>query len=70
MILLLALLYALFGDISYFLSNDFMTAMEKFFEDGNVLLMLGLLPYAGGLLYWLSCKLSVVLLRKGAENYE
>ena len=69
-ILLLALLYALFGDISYFLSNDFMTAMEKFFEDGNVLLMLGLLPYAGGLLYWLSCKLSVVLLRKGAENYE
>ena len=69
-ILLLALLYALFGDISYFLSNDFMTAMEKFFEDGNVLLILGLLPYAAGLLYWLSCKLSVVLFKKGAENYD
>ena len=69
-LLLLALLYALFGDISYFLSNDFMTALKKLFEDSNVLLMLGLLPYAGGLLYWLSCKLSEVLLRKGAENYE
>ena len=69
-ILLLALLYALFGNISYFLSNDFMTAVEKLFEDGNVLLMLGLFPYAAGLLYWLSCKLSVVLFRKGAENYE
>ena len=69
-ILLLALLYGLFGDISYFLSNDFMTAIEKLFEDGNVLLMLGLFPYAAGLLYWLSCKLSVVLFRKGAENYD
>ena len=69
-ILLLALLYALFGDISYFLSSDFMTAVEKLFEDSNVLLMLGLFPYAAGLLYWLSCKLSVVLLRKGAENYD
>ena len=69
-ILLLVLLYALFGDISYFLSSDFMTAVEKLFEDGNVLLMLGLLPYAAGLLYWLSCKLSVVLFRKGAENYD
>ena len=70
MILLLVLLYALFGDISYFLSSDFMTAVEKLFEDGNVLLMLGLFPYAAGLLYWLSCKLSEVLFRKGAENYD
>lgn len=69
-ILLLVLVYALFGDISYFLSNDFMTAMEKLFENGNVLLMLGLLPYGAGLLYWLSCSLSVVLFRKGAENYD
>ena len=69
-LLLLALLYALFGDISYFLSNDFMTAVEKLFEDGNALLMMGLLPYGSGLLYWLSCKLSVFLFRKGAENYD
>ena len=69
-ILLLVLLYALFGDISYFLSSDFMTAVEKLFEDGNVLLMLGLFPYAAGLLYWLSCKMSVFLFRKGAENYD
>lgn len=69
-LLLLVLLYALFGDISYFLSNSFMTAIEKLFEDENVLLMLGLLPYGSGLLYWLSCRLSVVLFRKGAENYD
>ena len=69
-ILLLVLVYALFGDIYYFLSNGFMTAVEKLFEDGNVLLMMGLLPYGSALLYWISCKLSVVLFRKGAENYD
>lgn len=69
-ILVLVLTYALFGDISYFLSHDFMTAVEKLLEDGNVLLMLGLLPYLAGFLYWLSAKLSVALFRKGAENYE
>ena len=47
-----------------------MTAVEKLFEDGNVLLMMGLLPYGSALLYWISCKLSVVLFRKGAENYD
>ena len=69
-ILLLVMVYALFGEISYFLSNDFMTALEKLFVDGNALLILGLLPYAAALLYWLSCKLSIVLFRKGAENYD
>ena len=69
-VMLLVLLYALFGDISYFLSNDFMTAVEALFEDSNVLLMLGLLPYGSALLYWLSCRLSVFLFRKGAENYD
>lgn len=69
-ILLLVLVYALFGDISYFLSNDFLTAIEKLFEDSNILLMLGQLPYAAALLYWLSCRLSIVLFRKGAENYD
>lgn len=68
-ILLLVLVYALFGDISYFLSNDFMTALEKLFEDENVLLMLGIFPYTAAVLYWLSCRLSVVLFKKGAENY-
>jgi len=69
-LLLLVLVYALFGDITYFLSNDFMTAVKKLFEDENVRLMLGLLPYAAVLLYWLSCKLSIVLFKKGAENYD
>lgn len=68
MIILLVLLYALFGDISYFLSNDFMTAMEKLFADDNILILFSLIPYGAVLLYWLSAKLSVVLFRKAVEN--
>lgn len=67
---LLVMLYALFGDISYFLTNDFMTALEKLFEDENVLLMLSLLPYAAFGLFYGSCRLSCILYRKGAEHYD
>ena len=69
-LLLLVMLYALFGDISYFLSNDFMTAVEKLFEDENILLFLSLLPYAAFGMFYVSCKLSVILYRKGAEHYD
>lgn len=65
---LLVMIYALFGDISYFLSNDFMTALEKLFDNENVLLMLSLLPYTAFGLFYGSCKLSCTLYRKGAEN--
>ena len=67
---LLVMLYALFGDISYFLTNDFMTALEKLFEDENILMFLALLPYAAFGLFYGSCKLSCFLYRKGAENYD
>ena len=67
---LLAMLYALFGDISYFLTNDFMTALEKLFADENILLFLSLLPYAAFGLFYASCKLSCILYRKGAEHYD
>ncbi|MBR2047790.1 MAG: ABC-2 transporter permease [Oscillospiraceae bacterium] len=67
-LLLLALLYGLFGDISYFLSNDFMTALEKLLADENIRLLRLLAPWVALLLYWLSCKLSVVLFRRTAEE--
>lgn len=70
MILLLVLVYALFGDISYFLSNDFMTALEKLLSEANIRLLLSLIPFGAALLYWLSYRLSVALFRKGAENYD
>ena len=67
---LLILLYVLFGDISYFLSNDFMTALEKLFDNENVLLTLSLLPYTAFGLFYGSCKLSCILYRKGTEHYD
>ncbi len=69
-LLLLVMLYALFGDISYFLSNDFMTALEKLFKDENILFMLSLLPYVAFGLFYGSCRLSCFLYRKGAEHYD
>ena len=69
-ILLLVLVYALFGDISYFLSNDFLTALIKLFEAEYIRLMHRVLPCIAALLYWGSCKLSVLLFRKGMENYD
>lgn len=69
-ILLLVLVYALFGDISYFLSNDFLTALIKLFEAEYIQLMHRVLPCIAALLYWGSCKLSVLLFRKGMENYD
>lgn len=69
-LILLVLLYVLFGDISYFLTNDFITALEKLFEDENILMFLALLPYAAFGLFYGSCKLSCLLYRKGAEHYD
>ena len=65
-IMLLVLLYGLFGDISYFLSNDFLTALIKLFSNGTAQRFL--VPAGAVLLYWLSEKLSVVLFKKTVEG--
>lgn len=62
--------YVLFGDLSFLLGNDPLTAIGEFFSSGNALLIISLIPAASGLLYYASYKLSLVMYKKGAENYE
>ena len=67
---LLAFCYALFGDISYFLSHSFLEALEMLFREENLRFFWSLMPFVGGFAFWLSCRLSVALFRKGSENYD
>lgn len=67
---LLAFGYALFGDISYFLSNGFLEALEKLFREENLRVIRFGMPFVSGFTFWLSCRLSVALFRKGSENYD
>ena len=63
-------MYILFGDISMFLEEDFLAAVKQFFSQGNIMLMLGIFPYIALALYYLSFRISVLLFRKGADNYD
>lgn len=69
-VILIAGIYALFGDISFLLGDDPLTAIAELFSSGNALLILSLFPLVSVLLYYASYKLSLVMYRKGAENYE
>ena len=69
-LVLLALVYALFGDISYFLSHDFMTALRLLLTKESMIRVMSVLPFGGALLYWLSCRLSVALFRRSAEKWD
>lgn len=66
----IVMLYVLFGDISMFMEEDFLEALAEFLTQGNILLMLGLFPFASMGLYYLSYRISLLLFRKGAENYD
>lgn len=63
-------IYALFGDISFLLGDDPLSAITEFVTSGNALLVLSLFPAASVLLYYASYRLSLKLYRKGAESYE
>ncbi len=63
-------MYILFGDISMFLEESFLSALKQFFTQGNIMLMLGIFPYVAMALYYLSFRISVLLFRKGADNYD
>ena len=63
-------LYILFGDISMFLEEGLLAALKSFFTQGNIILMLGIFPYIAMALYYLSFRISVLLFRKGADNYD
>ncbi len=63
-------IYILFGDISMFMEEDFLDALAEFFSQGNIMLILGIFPYIAIALYYLSFRISVLLFRKGADNYD
>lgn len=69
-IVLLIGIYALFGDISFFSSDDPKGAILEFISCGNALLVLSLFPCVSVLLYYVSYRLSLVLYRRGVESYE
>lgn len=69
-IVLILGIYGLFGDISFLLGGDPLEALAEFFSSGNALLVLSVIPAVSVLLYYASYRLSLVMYRKGAENYE
>lgn len=63
-------IYVLFGDISFFFTDDPLAAIWEFFQSGKVILLMSFVPYIAIALYYLSYRISLALYRKGAENYE
>ena len=68
-ILMLLGVYALFGDISIFLSGNILDALTMFLTSQNVIWFLALLPFVAALAYYISYRVSLKVYRKGAENY-
>jgi len=66
---MLAGIYALFGDISFFLQENVRDAIWNFLMSGNVIWILALLPYVAGVAYYISYRVSLKMYRKGAESY-
>jgi len=64
--------YFLFGDISWLIQNedDPIAAFTVWLQSGDIIFGLGLFPYISIAAFYLSCKISVRLFGKGAENYE
>lgn len=73
-IVLAAIIYGLFGDISFLTSDDAVDNIARFFSgDGMGILglwFIGLLPWASLAAYIFSCKLSEKLYLKGVESYD
>lgn len=70
-VLILGMLYLMFGDISWLInSDDPLKALMAWVKTGKVLLPVSFFPFVSCAAYWLSCKISIKVFRKGAENYE
>ena len=68
-ILMLLGVYALFGDISIFLSGNILDALTTFLTSQNVIWFFALLPFAAALAYYVSYRVSLKVYRKGAESH-
>lgn len=65
-----AIVYGLFGDISFFVEGNVLQKIKEFFMNGNAIWILALFPYITVGAYYLSYRISLKLYQKGAENYE
>ena len=65
------LLYALFGDISFFMEDhNLLIMLMEYLSSEKVIFALSLVPYIAVAMYYLSYRISLVLYRKGVESYE
>lgn len=66
------IIYALFGDISFFFEENGLSLEDIFayLQSGKVILPLSFIPYISVLIYYLSYRISLKLYRKGVESYE
>lgn len=70
-IAMLVAIYIMFGDISWLInSDDPFKAFMDWVKSGKIFFLISLFPFISCAAYWLSCKISVKVFRKGAENYE
>ena len=64
-------IYFLFGDISFILESENLSETVMTLLSGDVaMIILSIFPAVSILLYWISCKISVTLYKKGVEAYE
>lgn len=65
------ILYALFGDLSFFMEeHDLLAMLKEYLSSGKVVFALSLVPYIAVTMYYLSYRISLALYRKGVESYE
>lgn len=63
------IVYLLFGDISFFDTDDPLGAIRKWLSGEWTVVVLAVLPYIAAALYYLSYRVSLKLYPKGAESY-
>lgn len=68
-LIFLGVVYLLFGDLSFFDSDDPIGAVMKMLSGEWFTAFSAVIPYIAALLYYLSYRVSLILYPKGAENY-
>ena len=64
-------IYFLFGDISWLIgTDDPIASFAEWLQSGDITFWISLFPYFAIAAYYISCRISTVLFRKGAESYE
>lgn len=67
----IGIIYFLFGDISFILESDnLMDTISTLLSNDTTMIILSFFPALSILLYWVSCKISIPLYKKGVEDYE